>query len=368
MAPECPCRARQVLSGKPAATTSGRSEDLGAEHRPVGGRPNKKKMLGVLDWLPAQEPGEDEGCDDGGVGFDDELWGVDVEFAPGDFFVGDGTGVRTVGGGGVGNLAEIAPERDVVPFEVLVHHGDHADGEVAGDAATDLEEANALSGRVVAVPVGEPDHVFNAGFHGRRGELSLDAVGGEDVAHGAVFPAGDDDGEVFFGSGQHPGMLCRYLIVVLHHTAEKQLVHEFVWEEALVALLGILPYFEDVVLYFAEGFFFGDAGVGDTVEAFFEEFVFLFGGEIAVVGHTAVVGVGHQVHDVFFEVCACAGDNLHFVVADHFGQRDPQFGGAHGPCDGDKHFAAFEEVGFVALCGINEGGRVEMTVMVADEL
>ena len=33
-------------------------------------------------------------------------------------------------------------------LEILVHHGHHADREVAGDAATDLEEPNAFPGAV----------------------------------------------------------------------------------------------------------------------------------------------------------------------------------------------------------------------------
>ena len=40
--------------------------------------------------LPAEDFGEDEGGDDGGVGFDDEFRGFFAEFAPGDFFVGHG--------------------------------------------------------------------------------------------------------------------------------------------------------------------------------------------------------------------------------------------------------------------------------------
>src|ERR1700738_4172336 len=62
---------------------------------------------------PAQDVGEDEGGNDGGVGFDDEAGGVFPEFAPGDFFVGDCSGIGAVTGGGIADLAEIGPQRHV---------------------------------------------------------------------------------------------------------------------------------------------------------------------------------------------------------------------------------------------------------------
>ena len=66
---------------------------------------------------------------------------MDIQLTPGYLLVRHGAGIRAIRGRRVRDLAEIAPEGNVVPFQVLVHHGDHADGEVARDAAADLEKA-----------------------------------------------------------------------------------------------------------------------------------------------------------------------------------------------------------------------------------
>lgn len=323
----------------------------------------------VFAWRsPAEDPGEDEGSDDGGVGFDDVFGGVDAEFAPGDFFIRDGTGVGAEAGGGVADLAEVGPEGDVVPFEVLIHHGDDADGEVSGDAASDLEESDAFTGAVGAVPIGQPDHVFDAAFHGGGAEFVFDDVGGEDVAHGGVFPAANDDREIFLGGSDHPGVFGIDFVVGFEDSRLNHLEHEFVGEKTLPVGIGGFPELEDMFLEAAKGFFFGDAGVGDPVETTFEEFPFVLGGEIAVAWNAAVVGVGDEVHEVFLEVGSGAGDDGDFVLADHFGEGDAEFGGAHGPGEGDHHFSAFGEMTFVALGGIDEGGGVEMAVVVLDKL
>src|ERR1700736_6057179 len=89
---------------------------------------------------PAEDVGEDEGGNDGGVGFDDEAGGVFPEFAPGDFFVGDCSGIGAVTGGGIADLAEIGPQRYVRALQILMQHGNDADREVAGDSAADLEK------------------------------------------------------------------------------------------------------------------------------------------------------------------------------------------------------------------------------------
>src|SRR5690606_39847522 len=91
---------------------------------------------------PAEGQGEHQRSDDRGVGLDDELRGIYRELAPGDLLVGYGARVRAVTGGRVGYLAEVTPHRDALPPQVLVEHGDHADREVTGYAAADLEEAD----------------------------------------------------------------------------------------------------------------------------------------------------------------------------------------------------------------------------------
>src|SRR5690606_40764938 len=113
-------------------------------------------------------------------------WSSDVCSSDLDLLVGHGTAVRTVAGGAVADLAEVAPEGEVVALQVLVEHGHHADGEVARDAATDLEEADAVGAAIVGVPVGQEDHVLDPALHHAGLAVAHEAVGGEDVAQGAV--------------------------------------------------------------------------------------------------------------------------------------------------------------------------------------
>ncbi len=164
-------------------------------------------------------------------------------FAPGDFFVGYGTGIRSVGGGGIGNLAEIAPEWHVVPFQVLVHHRYHADGKVARDAAADLEKAHPFTAAVFAVPVRQPHHVLDAAFYGRGLQFAFDDVVGEDVARGAVFPTGNHDGYAFCAAATIH--LCSGVdfVVLLQLAAQHHLVQKLVREIALAGSFGIFPHF-----------------------------------------------------------------------------------------------------------------------------
>src|SRR3569833_274276 len=92
-----------------------------------------------FSFLPAKHPRKDERGYDGGIAFNNKFRGMDVQLAPGNLLVRYGAGVRAEGGCGIGDLAEIAPVRNIVPFQVLVHHGHYADGKVPGDAAADLE-------------------------------------------------------------------------------------------------------------------------------------------------------------------------------------------------------------------------------------
>ncbi len=82
------------------------------------------------------------------------------------FFVRNGAGVGTIGGGGIRNLAEITPEGDVMPFQVLIHHGYDANREIPGYAAPDLEKPYSFSAAVLAVPAGQPGHIFDPAFDG----------------------------------------------------------------------------------------------------------------------------------------------------------------------------------------------------------
>src|SRR5258705_1246811 len=76
--------------------------------------------------LPTQHPAENERGYNGGIALDNKFRSVDVQLSPGNFFVRHGSGVRAKARGAVADLAEIAPEGDVFPFQILVHHGHNA--------------------------------------------------------------------------------------------------------------------------------------------------------------------------------------------------------------------------------------------------
>ena len=250
-----------------------------------------------------------------------------------------------------------------------MEHGDDADGEVAGDAAADLEEAD---GRPVAgggIPAGEGDHVFDAGADGVDiFHIPFDAMAGIHVAEGGVFPAGDEHGEVFLLGGDHPAVFGIDLETFLEFGRVEDAPEEFVGEEAFALRVGIHPLFEDDIFDAAHGFHFGDAGVGDAVHVALEEGLLVGGGEVAVVGDAFVEIVGDEVEDVFLEVGAGADDAVDFSLADHFGEGDAEFGGAHGAGEGHEHDAAGVEVAGVGFGGVLEGGGVEVAVVEVDEL
>jgi len=115
--------------------------------------------------LPIEHIGEYQRRGDGGVGFDDKPGCVFSQLAPCDFFVWNGAGVRPVACGGIADLAEVRPEGGI-DFEVVLEQRNDADWEIAGDAASDLEHAEAAVLCDCAVMVNQPCHVFDAGTDG----------------------------------------------------------------------------------------------------------------------------------------------------------------------------------------------------------
>src|SRR5882672_3319293 len=103
-----------------------------------------------------------------------------------------------------------------MPFQILVHHGNDANGEITGNPATDLKKSYPFASGILTVPVREPDHVFDAALHRGGLYLPLDHIRGKNIAHRAVLPAWNDDGQVPFGRGDHPAMLGVDLVILLH--------------------------------------------------------------------------------------------------------------------------------------------------------
>src|SRR5215471_14386237 len=104
--------------------------------------------------LPTQNLGKNERRNDGGIRFDDESWRIDVQFAPGNFFVGHCAGVRSEAGGRIADLAKVTPLGHRSANHVLVEHGHNANRKIAGNTASNLEKANRRILRCLTVPIG----------------------------------------------------------------------------------------------------------------------------------------------------------------------------------------------------------------------
>ena len=135
-----------------------------------------------------------------------------------------------------------------------------------------------------------------------RIELAFDAVCGENVSCRAVFPCRNDDRNVLFACCKHPAVLRVDLVVLLKHSAAQKPVHHLIRKEPFTFCLHILPYFEKMVLETAECLLLGNTCVGDTVHVVVEELFFLGRSEIPIAWNPVIVGVCHQVHDIFLKV------------------------------------------------------------------
>src|SRR5690606_36164681 len=111
--------------------------------------------------LPFKDIRKDQRSNDCGVGLDNEFRCVDAKFSPGDFLVWHRSGIRTVAGSRVTYLAEVTPERNTIPLEILVKHRHHTNGEIAGNSTTDLEESDSLVTGVLRIPVCQPHHILD---------------------------------------------------------------------------------------------------------------------------------------------------------------------------------------------------------------
>ena len=71
--------------------------------------------------------------------------------------------------------------------------------------------------------------------------------------------------------------------------------------------------------------------------------------------------------DILFEVGPGAGDAVDLACPDHFGQRQPQLGAAHGAGHGQEHLPTLFQVMHVPLGGVDQRGGVEVAVVVLDK-
>jgi hypothetical protein len=274
-----------------------------------------------------------------------------------------------------------------------------ADREVARDAAADLEETDAAlrllgpesafvdrphAGRALRVllelvdapshgltrvPVDEIRHVFEAGFDDLEGgDLAVEDSRHEYIRQGRVLPAGDEEGEVPLGGGDHPRIGRIDLIAIGHNALVQQLVEVLVREATLAGALRLLPQLEDRILDGLESLLFRDAGVGDAVEAAALEVLFLLWCQAPPVGDAVIMIVGDKVEQVLFEVRAGAADSVDLLLPDHLCQRNSELGRTHRPGDRDHHLPARVDLSSVGLGGFDYGGGIEVTVVVTEEI
>jgi hypothetical protein len=79
-----------------------------------------------------------------------------------------------------------------VNLQAVFEHGHHADGEIAGYAATDLKEPNGMFPARRLIPMGQINHVLNAGANRIDiPDVASDDVAREGVAKRGVLPAGN---------------------------------------------------------------------------------------------------------------------------------------------------------------------------------
>lgn len=123
-----------------------------------------------------------------------------------------------------------------------------------------------------------------------------------------------------------------------------------------------------MLLDVAESFFLRDAGIGHAIVALLEQLPLLLGRKVAVVRDSLVMVMSDKIHDVLFEVRSGAGDDLHFVLADHLGKRNTEFGGTHRSGKGDHHLAAGVEVCYVCFRSIDKCSGIEMTIVMDNKI
>jgi hypothetical protein len=223
-------------------------------------------------------------------------------------------------------------------------------------------------GVVARVPVGQLHHVFDAGAHHvDMLHTAPQTVGGEDVARGAVLPAGHEHRQIFLAGGDQPTVGRVDLIGCLQLAAAQDAVEKLVGKVAAPLGLGAPPLVQDHVLQPAKGLLLRDAGVRDAVQVLVEQTLLLRGRQVAPVRDAAVVVVGDEIVEIFLQIRPRAADAVDAAAADHLGQRESQFRRAHGPGHREKHAPARVEQLPPAPRRIEQGGGIEVAVVALDK-
>ena len=78
--------------------------------------------------------------------------------------------------------------------------------------------------------------------------------------------------------------------------------------------------------------------------------------------------VRDEIENIFFEIRAGRADPMHLVLPDHFRERESQLRRAHRAANRHEHLSAARQVRDVGLRSIHDDCRVEVPVMVPDEI
>ena len=90
--------------------------------------------------------------------------------------------------------------------------------------------------------------------------------------------------------------------------------------------------------------------------------------QLAIVRNSFVFATRNEIEQVFLKIRTGAGDGMHFVTANHLGERNTQFGGAHRTGQGNHHLSATIEMRHVGVGCVFQHRRVEMPKMALNEL
>src|SRR4051794_10870789 len=210
------------------------------------------------------------------IGLDQELGRVDRELFPSNLLIGNRTGVRTIGGRRIADLAEIAPQRCLLALQILAHHRHDANGEVARNTAADLEETNRAICRNFAVIIRQLDHILDTASHRVYiANVAADTMRGKDIAGCRILPARDKDGQILLRRRQHPTPLRVNLIILLQPSAEENAIEKFMWKIAFTLAISRRPLIQDGILNPPNRFFFRDTGIRHPVEMARQQLMFI---------------------------------------------------------------------------------------------
>jgi hypothetical protein len=99
-----------------------------------------------------------------------------------------------------------------------------------------------------------------------------------------------------------------------------------------------------------------------------QKFFLLSPRQFAIMRNPFVLAARDKIKEVFFEVRAGTGDSVHFVLANHFRERNAKFSSAHCPGERDHHFPASLEMRGIRVGGIFDHCRIKVTEMPINEL